>query len=325
MNGFIIIMKLKQHNMKSKLISSKSIWAGMLFLLCNSVLAQQEPMYTQYMFNTQNINPAYAGSWQTLGFMVLSRYQWTGINDAPSTQTFSLQTPFKNENVAIGLNVLNDQYGLEKRFSLFGDYSYRLRAGIKTDLRLGLKIGFTNYSNNLSAYNLVSGNDPRFQGEIDTKLMPNFGVGAFFSNPKYYFGFSVPKLINNEFKNNYNNFSTQAEIRHLYLIAGYVFNFSENIKFKPTLLTKVTANSPVQADFSANFLFKEKIWLGAMYRSGDAVGFLAQWIFNNKLRIGYAVDFSTSKLGNYNHGTHEVMVSYEINYLKNIFTSPRYF
>jgi type IX secretion system PorP/SprF family membrane protein len=125
------------------------------------------------------------------------------------------------------------------------------------------------------------------------------------------------------------NFTIESELRHYYLMAGLVFDLGENIKFKPTMLTKATFTSttgaPVQLDFTASFLFKEKFWLGGMYRTGDAVGIIAQWIFDRKLRIGYAYDFTTTNVGNYSHGSHEIMVSYELKFLKEIFTSPRYF
>ncbi|MEN8116985.1 MAG: PorP/SprF family type IX secretion system membrane protein, partial [Bacteroidota bacterium] len=197
----------------------------------------------------------------------------------------------------------------------------------KTNLRLGVKGGFTNYSNNLNAYQTSSSGtaDPLFQGEIDTKFMPNFGIGAFLYSKSFYTGFSIPKIVYNDFKNNYNNYSSQAELRHYFLIAGAVFNLGENLKFKPTFLTKAIKGAPVEFDFTANFLFMEKFWLGAMYRTGDSFGFIAQWIFAQKLRVGYAVDFSTNNLKHYNNGTHEIMVSYELRFLKERFVSPRYF
>lgn len=289
--------------------------------------AQQDPMYTQYMFNTQTINPAYAGTWESVGFLVLARQQWMGIEEAPKTYTFTIQAPLPKEKVALGLNVVNDEIGLEKRFSLFADYSYLVRLSEKTNLRLGVKGGFTNYSNNLNAYQTSSSGtaDPLFQGEIDTKFMPNFGIGAFLYSKSFYTGFSIPKIVYNDFKNNYNNYSSQAELRHYFLIAGAVFNLGENLKFKPTFLTKAIKGAPVEFDFTANFLFMEKFWLGAMYRTGDSFGFIAQWIFAQKLRVGYAVDFSTNNLKHYNNGTHEIMVSYELRFLKERFVSPRYF
>jgi len=285
---------------------------SIVLLMSTSVFAQQEPTYTQYMFNTQTVNPAYAGSWGTTGFMALAREQWTGIDGAPSTQTFSFQTLHKNKNVGLGLNVINDRYGLEKRLSVFGDYSYLVKMDEELKLRLGLKLGFSSYSNNLNEYTVIDESDPRFMGEIGQNFMPNFGVGGFLYKDNYYIGLSIPKLVNNEFKNDFNNLSVQAEIRHLFLMGGYIFDLSEDLKFKPTAIGKFTSGVPVQFDFTTNFLIKERVWLGAMFRTGDAFGFLAQWVINNNLRFGYSVDFSTSKLSSYNNGTHEIMVSYEI-------------
>lgn len=298
---------------------------GLLLLAGNTVSAQQEPNYTQYMFNTQTVNPAYAGTWESMGFMVLAREQWVGFENAPSTQTFTFQTLNRNKKVGLGLSIVNDKFGLEKRLAVYGDYSYLVKLDEELKLRLGLKLGFSNYSNNLTSYDLIDETDPRFQGEIDQKFMPNFGVGAFLYKSNYYVGLSVPKIIQNDFKENYNNYSAQAEIRHFYLIGGYVFNLSENLKFKPTVLSKVTTGAPLQLDVTANFLIAERFWLGAMVRTGDSFGFIAQWIVNKNLRFGYAIDFTTTKLQNYSDGTHEIMVSYELKSLKEIFVSPRYF
>jgi type IX secretion system PorP/SprF family membrane protein len=175
-------------------------------------------------------------------------------------------------------------------------------------------------------YTLYPGvNDPFFQGEIDNKFRPNFGVGLFLNGQKYYLGVSSPKLLQNNFESNYNNYSVQAEMRHYFISGGLVFDLGENIKFKPTFLTKAAWNAPVQVDLTANFLFREKLWLGGSYRTNDAIGLIAQWIFNNKLRIGYAYDYSITKLQNYHNGTHEIMISYEMRFLKEFVVSPRYF
>jgi type IX secretion system PorP/SprF family membrane protein len=191
-------------------------------------------------------------------------------------------------------------------------------------LRLGLKLGVSNNRNNLAEYIQYPGEtDPTLQGEIDSHYMPNFGVGAFLFSETYYVGFSIPKILENTIKDNYNNL-TQPEIRQYYLIAGYVFHLSEYLQFKPTLLTKATVGTPVQLDFTANFLLGEKVWLGAMYRTGDAFGVIAQWIFDKKLRIGYGFDFTTSELQRFNSGTHEVMVSYEMG-VKRRWSKPRMF
>lgn len=319
--------------MKTKLRIIKGLFILLMIVSGLASKAQQDPMYTQYMFNTQTINPAYAGTWESLSFMVLGRQQWAGLEGAPQTYTFSMQAPLKNERVALGLNLISDKIGLEKRFYMFGDYSYLLPINEGMKLRLGLKGGFTNYSNNLSEYQTNAPGsgivDQAFQGEIDQKFAPNFGVGGFLYGKKYYVGFSIPKVINTEFENNYNNFSVSAELRHYFLIAGLIVDLGENLKFKPTMLTKATFSSdfgaPVQLDLTASFLIKERFWLGAMYRTGDSFGFIAQWIIDKKMRIGYAYDYSTTNLQNFHSGSHEIMVSYELRFLKEMFASPRYF
>ncbi|RIH64443.1 type IX secretion system membrane protein PorP/SprF [Mariniphaga sediminis] len=317
----------KMKTMKFKLNIKKGLGILVLIIAANASFAQQDPMYTQYFFNTQTINPAYAGTWESLGFMVLGRHQWVGWEGAPRTYTFSMQAPMKNDKVALGLNVISDNIFKEKRFGIWGDYSYKLNLSEETNLRLGLKAGFTNYTNNLLDYELLPGvNDPMFQGDLENKFVPNFGVGFFLKNPRYFVGFSVPKMLHNEITgDNPNNFSLQADIRHYFLEGGMVFDISEDLKFKPTFMTKATQGAPVQLDLTANFLLAEKFWLGAMFRTTDAFGFIAQWIFDNDLRIGYAYGFSTSKLQNYNGGSHEIMVSYELRTLKELVVSPRYF
>jgi len=281
-------------------------------------------MFTQYNFNTQIFNPAYAGTWKSLGFLVLGRNQWVGMDGAPQTYTFSIQSNTKNDKVGLGLNMVSDRIGMEKRFSLFGDYSYGIHVSENSVLRLGLKFGVSNYQNNLSEYIQFPGEpDHTLQGDIDDHYLPNFGVGTFLQSDKYYIGFSIPKILKNTIDNNYNNL-TQNEIRNLFLIAGYVFNLSDYLQFKPTFLTKAAIGESVQFDFTANFLLGEKVWLGAMYRTGDAFGLIAQWIFDKKLRIGYSFDFTTSELQNFNNGTHEVMVSYEIK-TKREYSNPRMF
>lgn len=287
---------------------------------------QQDPMYTQYIFNLQTINPAYAGYWQTMGVTLLSRHQWVGLNGHPTTQTFSFQTPLRSQNVGLGFNAVIDKVGLEKTLLLNVDYSYRVLLSDNTSLRFGVKAGITNYSNNLPEY-VQSDNevDLPFQTAVENKLMPNFGFGLFLSSPKYYLSFSMPKILENNYQSNVNNYSTKSQLRHFFFAGGMMFDLSENIKFKPSFMTKTVAGSPFEFDLSANFLLAEKFWIGGMYRSGDAFGAIAQWIFNKSLRLGYAYDFTTTDLKNYQNGVHEIMISYEFNLAKRIIISPRYF
>lgn len=310
--------------MKMKSLAKRLMLAASLTCLALAGFGQQEPMFTQYIFNMQTVNPGYAGSWQTLGFMAVTRHQWVGIEGNPSTQTFSLQTPFRSENVGVGLNIMHDRIGLEKRLMFDIDYSYRIAISNRSSLRLGIKAGFTNYSNPLGLYTTYPGaSDPNFQGEVTNKFMPNIGAGLFLSSDRYYVGISAPKLVESVFKNQENEVNVLQDYRHYYLIGGVVFDLSRSVKFKPTVFTRVVVGAPVQYDISANFLFAEKFWLGAMYRSGDAVGVVAQWIYKNKFRVGYATDFTITDLRNYHKGTHEIMLSYEIDWSR--FVSPRYF
>ena len=273
-------------------------------------IGQQDPIYSQYIFNMQTVNPAYVGSWQTMGFTALDREQWVGITGHPSTQTFSFQTPVISQNVGVGCDILLDQLGPERRVMFNLDYSYRVKLNDNTSLRFGLNGGFTNYNNNLAGLQPFQTTipDPALLGVIENKFMPNVGMGLFLSSPKYYLSFSVPKLFQNSFKANTSTFSNMSDI-----------------KFKPTFMTKAAAGSPFQFDLSANLLIAEKFWIGAIYRSGDAIGAVAQWIIDNRLRIGYAYDFTLTDLRHYNQGSHELMISYEIAFTKKRYVSPRYF
>ena len=290
-------------------------------------IGQQDPMYTQYIFNLQTINPAYTGSWQTLGFMALTRHQWVGFTGHPTTQTFSFQTPLTSQNVGIGFDVVHDKLGSERRIMVNLDYSYRIMLNEDLSLRFGIKGGFTNYNNDLASLEPYPDGVPDgvLQGVIDNKFMPNVGIGLFLSSPKYYVSLSLPRLIQNSFEDNTSNFSTMSEVRQYYLAGGMVFRISDNVKFKPTFMTKAVIGSPFQYDLSANFLLADKFWIGGMYRSGDAIGAIAQWIINDRFRIGYAADFPITELRSYQQGIHEVMISYEIAFIKRRYVSPRYF
>ena len=320
-------LKIQITNKIKMLVFIQLLFVLVFVGISKTTYAQQDPMYTQYMFNLQTVNPAYVGSWESMGFMALTRQQWVGFDGAPTSQTFSFQTPLNKENIGLGFNIVNDHIGAEKRFTLGMDYSYRIKFNNDVSFRFGLKAGFTNYNNDLSSYILDSKNTPDdyFQGEIDQKFMPNVGVGAFLYGKNFYFGASAPKLIENNFDNTVNNYSSYAELRHFFVTGAYVFDLSKDLKFKPTALAKATLGSPAQVDLSANFLIKEKFWLGATYRTGDSFGFIAQWIIDKKLRLGYAIDFTTTELSNYHSGIHEIMVSYELNFLKTRISSPRYF
>ena len=155
--------------------------------------------------------------------------------------------------------------------------------------------------------------------------MPNFGFGLFLSSPTYYLSLSLPMILENSYQLNVSNYSTSSELRHFYFAGGMVFTLSDFVKFKPTFMTQIVSGAPFQYDISVNVLLADKFWLGGMFRSGDAIGAIAQWVINQNLRFGYAYDFTTTDLRNYHNGIHEVMISYEFNHARRRYISPRYF
>jgi type IX secretion system PorP/SprF family membrane protein len=300
----------------------------LLFLFGIKGHGQLEPIMTQYMYNIQPINPAYAGMWEKVGFSTLVRKQWAGINRSPLTQVFSFHTPL-NERVAVGLNVTNDYYGLENKLSIFGDYAYEVAVTPRTRLRLGLKYGFLNYKNPLTQYRLYPDGlyDPAFGEDVDLKFLPNFGVGGFLYQDHYYIGLSIPKMLMNDFKANINNYNIEAQIQTIYFTAGYIFRFIQlnYLIFKPTMLITANRGLPVQYDLGANFMLREQLWLGLMMRSGNAVSFMSQWILDNNLRVGFAMDLTYNEIFPYQYGTYEITLGFNMDYFGRSYIRAKYF
>ena len=290
------------------------------------LFAQQDPMYTQYMENLLTLNPAYAGSKDMLSMMVVSRNQWVSMPGAPITRSFMMHSPIKGQQMGLGLSFLSDKVGPVKQSGIYADYSYTLSFSNRRSLSLGLKAGVNFFEAGIADLATNDPNDPVFASDINRSFLPNFGVGAFYFTEKYYFGLSIPKLIEN--KINKNGVSTQSiskEQMHVFFMAGYVFDVNRIVKFKPSVLTKYVKNAPVSLDMTGTFLFYERLWLGAMYRVGDSFGGLLQLQATNQLKIGYSYDLPINKLGAYNNGTHEIMVTFDFNFGSGRVRSPRYF
>ncbi|HKJ79062.1 MAG TPA: type IX secretion system membrane protein PorP/SprF [Prolixibacteraceae bacterium] len=290
---------------------------------------QLDPIFSQYMFNMQTINPAYAGMWEKVGFSTLVRKQWAGINRTPLTEILSIHSPINEDGMGLGFNIINDHFGRENRLSVFGDYSYEVSLTPRRRLRLGFKFGFMNYKNPLTEYELYPDNqyDPAFAQDVDLKFLPNFGVGAFLYQDEYYITFSVPKLIQNSFSANINNYTSLAEIRTFYLGGGYVFRFimMNNLVFKPTMLVRATWNMPIEFDLGANFLLHEQIWLGLVARSFNAVSFVSNWMLDNNLRIGFAMDITYNDIFPYQYGTYEVTLGFDVDFFGRSYIRAKYF
>ena len=286
--------------------------------------AQQDPMYSQYMFNTLAFNPAYAGSANVFTVMALSRHQWVGFDGAPATQTFLAHSPLKAENLALGFTAINDKIGAARQTSAYADFAYRIRTSEDTRLSFGLKGGMNIYQADLASLTSVEVDPAKVN--ISGQMLPNFGFGLYWHGPRYYLGASAPKLLENKLNAvNGNVLVTTSEARHYFLIGGYVMDLSRDIKFKPSFMFRTVEGAPLSLDLNANFLLRDRIWFGAMYRLGNAFGLMGQYQVNDQLRVGYAFDLTTTRIGAYNAGTHEIMLSYDLRFVKGRTISPRYF
>lgn len=289
-----------------------------------SVFAQQDAQYTNYMYNTISVNPAYAGSRGVMSIFGLHRNQWIGLDGAPVTNVASINTPIENSNLGVGLSFVNDRIGASDETTISADISYTIQTSWNYKLSFGLK-GTANLLNvdytKLSRYDVI---DPKFQNNIENEFSPNIGAGVYYYSDKLYLGLSVPNFLeHNEF--NDNDSTTSLERLHYYLIGGYVFDLSTNVQFKPAFMCKTVVGSPLQLDLSANFLFNERFVLGAAWRWDAAVSAMAGFQISKGLYIGYGYDLETTQLANYNSGSHELFLRFELSKNQDRVTTPRFF
>ncbi len=299
----------------------------LVLLACSSlnlmpVQAQQDPMYSQYMFNTLAFNPAYAGSADVFTAMALSRHQWVGFEGAPATQTLSAHSPLPGDKLSLGGILIHDKAGPLIQNSAFVDVAYRIRISSDTRLSFGLSAGVDFLQADIASLTTVDA-EPH-NGNMEGKPLPNVGFGIFWHSDRYYAGFSAPKMLEHNVGDD-GAVVTARELRHWFLMGGYVMDISEDFKFKPSIMLRAVAGAPLSLDINANFLLRDRIWLGAMYRYGNAFGLMAQYQVNEQLKVGYAFDMTTTRMGAYNAGTHELMIGYDFNFTKGRTSSPRYF
>ncbi len=318
----------------------KIVFSALFVLMsCSNALAQidkdrshkiyTEPVFTQYMNGMQTINPAYAGMWEKVGIQVFTRRYFLGQDGAPLMTAATWYKPVKNDNNGIGLNITNEHIGYENKLTIAADYSYQVKLDWKTYLRLGLKVGIINYDNLLTRYDLDWGpDDPdeAFATDIHQKLMLKWGVGALVYTRDYYVGLSVPQLVANKFRADVINFSSLADIRYAYLLGGYFFGRQRQIRFKPTLLMKFAVGEPIIADIAANWLFYDKFWVGAMYRTNNTAAIVTQFVMMKNMRFGYAMEFPFGReIFKYQLQTHELRVVYEFDFYRRPYTRKQYF
>lgn len=285
--------------------------------------AQQESQYTQYMYNTMSFNPGYTGSREVISAMGLYRTQWVGLDGAPKTMNFSIQSPLGYHGNGIGLNIVNDEIGPTKNTGAMVSYAYTIDANDNVRVSFGISGGFDNFEVDYSKLNIE--NPDIYMTGKTSKFSPNVGAGIYVHSHNWYVGAAVPKLLKTDFFDDVAE-SVYSTKSHLYFIGGYVFDLNPNLKFKPAVLAKVIQGAPVAVDLSANFLISNKLTLGAAYRLDAGVSGMAGFQVSDAIQIGYAYDYETTNLGRYNSGSHELFLRFDfLSKSKARLVTPRFF
>lgn len=299
--------------------------ALVVFSITMDLQAQQDPHYTQYMYNMNVINPAYAGSKENLSIGMLYRKQWVEIEDAPTTATFSGHAPV-GKNVGLGLSVISDKIGPVEENNIYGDFSYTLQLGGEHKLAFGLKAGLTLHQVGLFTdinHTLPDQNDPAFAQNTSNSYF-NLGSGLFYYTNKYYLALSVPNMMKSKHLD-FNGREFGSEVSHYFITGGYVFDVSENIKFKPFFMMKSAFNAPTSLDLSTNFLFNQKFEAGITYRLEDSFGAMINYAISPNVKLGYAYDHIVSDLNVTTPSSHEIVLLFDLNFPRKVSSSPRFF
>ena len=303
-----------------------------LINLC--AFAQQEPMYSQYMFNPLTINPAYAGSRKVISTSVIYRQQWLGIDGAPKTIFASFDTPIKKDKIGLGFTIANDKIGITNQLNANLSGSYQIQVSRKANLAFGLQTGITQFTADYAGVDFSKTNssllpDQAFSSSVN-KVTPNFGAGLYLSSDKYYVGFSAPKLIKNSFNGAFSAAEDLGKFkyglsRHYFLTAGCLIKLNEIYKLKPSFLIRAVAGAPLGIDINTNLWIKDVLGIGVSYRTQNALVGIVEFQLNSQLRLGYGYDFPLTNLSNVSSGSHELLLRYEFGFGRSDMKSPRYF
>ena len=289
-----------------------------------SGLAQQDPQFTHYMYNTIHLNPAYAGSREMMTVGLLHRSQWMGLDGAPTSQTFYVHSPLRNQSLNLGLSLVNDKIGPIANTMVYGDFAYRTNVSANTRLAFGLKAGFNYFQPKLADVETDESGDPSFVGStLKSTIAPNVGFGMYLNNDRYYLGLSIPKIMQNSLDTG--DTTSVGEKRHYWFIAGYLIPVGNTVKLKPTAQLKLVENAPASLDVTAEAIFNDLLSVGMGYRFGDAFDVMAGVQITPQFKAGLSYDFTTSELRKVNSGSLEFMLMYDFLFKENKLKSPRYF
>lgn len=320
-----MLTKLKNRN---TMIRFRIFFAfGILMLaLTGTAWGQQDPQYSQYMFNSLAYNPAYAGSRDALSGTFLLRKQWVQLDGAPFTGSVSLHGPSRNERHGFGIALVHDRLGITRQNFLNGSYAFRFPLG-PGRLSLGLQGGISQFQNRYS--DVITINPDQINPGVNlSAVLPSAGTGVYFNTERFYLGLSVPNFIAGKYfryKDQMAQALASTQRIHYFGTMGVVIPLGENVEFKPSVVAKYVQNTPFEMDFNASFLFKQRLWLGAGYRTGDALIFMLEYFTPGGLRIGYAYDYTLTQLRQVNTGSHEIMLGFDLAPRKTKIITPRYF
>ncbi|NJB38086.1 MULTISPECIES: type IX secretion system membrane protein PorP/SprF [Flavobacteriaceae] len=299
-----------------------------LVMTLGTINAQQDAQYTQYMYNTMSVNPAYAGSRGHLSLAALYRNQWIGLDGAPETQTLNVHSPIGYRGVGLGVSIVNDKIGPTSETYFDADFSYTIYTSAEGRLSFGLKASAHLLNVDFDQLNQddVQGSDATLQANIDNRFSPNIGAGVYYHTEKFYAGLSVPRFLETEHFAESSQ-SVAKERMNFYLITGYVWDLNDNLKFKPAVLGKMVNGAPLQVDLSANFMFNEKFIGGVAYRWDAAFSGMFGFNISEQMFLGLAYDREITELGStsFNDGSFEVIFRFEFLRSEGNLKSPRFF
>ncbi|MGO3181460.1 MAG: PorP/SprF family type IX secretion system membrane protein [Aequorivita sp.] len=293
-----------------------------VLLLFQEAEAQQDPQYTQYMYNMSVVNPAYAGSKESLSFTALYRHQWAGFDGNPVSFAFSAHSPV-SERVGLGISAIKDELGPVSETNLYADFSYTVPVNNTVNLALGLKAGATFHKVGLAGLELQDPNDP-FLSEDINNTYPNVGAGAFLYGNAFYVGISVPNMLKSVHLDE-NGIRYGSEVNHYFATGGLIFQVTDNLKLKPSIMVKGAAGAPVSYDGNLNALLYDRFELGVSYRLEQTFSGLIGFQLTDNIRVGYAYDHVSGRLSAISRASHEVYFAYDLFFKPRVLRSPRFF
>lgn len=304
----------------------KTLYTILLFLAGSTVFAQQDPLFSQYMFNKLAVNPGYAGSRENLTVDLIYRYQWVNVDGAPKTISASIHSPLNNPHLALGAHVINDRIGPMSSTSAMATFAYKIIFP-KGKLSFGVQAGMKSNGIDWNKINAQDTDDPFLINKAKNTVVPDANFGIYYYSQKFFAGFSSHQLLQNQtlvIKDSEGNTQASKLLRHFYVTTGAAIPLGDNIIFRPSLLAKYVKNAPPQLDLNASFLFVNKLWLGVSYRTENAISIMTEINIAENFRIGYSYDIWLNELKAYNKGSHEIRLSYDLNFKRRMLT-PRYF